>query len=112
MLGGEPAKRAPEVDEAMHSDPLRLTQAQTNFEENQCNGNAKIDIPSTYGLPLEGEWIVCASGEAGCEMGMSESTSIHNEAEVFAQTPAECDGSVFFLFLSGLWLDYVLSYRT
>ena len=90
LLGGEPAKRAPKVDEAMRSDPLRLTQAQTNFKENQCNGNAKIDIPSAYGLPLKGEWLVCASGEAGCEMGMSESASIHNEAEVFAQTPAEC----------------------
>ena len=90
MLGGEPAKRAPEVDEAMRSDPLRLAQAQTNFEENQCNRNAKIDIPSAYGLLLEGEWIVCASGKAGCEMGISKSASIHNEVEVFAQTPAEC----------------------
>ena len=55
MLGGELAKRAPKVDEAQHSNPLRLAQVPTNFEENQCNGNAKIDVLSAYGLPLKGE---------------------------------------------------------
>ena len=86
LLGGELEKRAPEVDEALHSDPLRLAQAQTNFKENQHNGNAKIDIPSAYGLPLKGEWIVCASGE----MGTSESAGVDDEAEAFTQMLAEC----------------------
>ena len=89
LLGGEPAKRAPEVDETMRSDPQRLVRAQTNFEESQRSENAKIDVPSAHGLPLEGEWIVCASGEASCEMGMSESGSIDDEAEVVAQMPAK-----------------------
>ena len=89
LLGGEPAKRAPEVDKTMHSNPLRLTQAQTNFEENQHSKNAKIDVPSTYGLPLEGEWIVCVSGEASCEMGMSESAGIDDKVEAFTQMLAE-----------------------
>ncbi|KIM60690.1 hypothetical protein SCLCIDRAFT_1216601 [Scleroderma citrinum Foug A] len=30
LLGREPAKRASEVNETMHSDPQRLAQAQTN----------------------------------------------------------------------------------
>ena len=55
LLGGELAKRAPKVDEAQHSNPLRLAQVQTIFEENQCNGNAKINVLSAYGLPLKGE---------------------------------------------------------
>ena len=86
LLGRELAKRAPEVNEALCSDPLRLTQAQTNFEENQHNGNAKIDVPSTYRLPLEGEWIVCASGE----MGMSKSAGVDDKVEAFTQMLAEC----------------------
>ena len=89
LPGGELAKRAPEVDEAQHSNSLRLAQVQTNFEENQHNGNAKIDILSTYGLPLKGEWIVCASGKASCEMGTSKSTGVDDEAEAFTQTLAE-----------------------
>ena len=89
MLGGELAKRASEVNEALHSDPLRLVQVQTNFEENQHNGNAKINIFSAYRLLLEGEWIVCASSEASCEMGMSESTGIADKAEAFTQMLAK-----------------------
>ena len=56
LLGGELAKRAPEVNETMRSNSLRLAQVQTNFEENQHSKNTKINVPSTYGLPLEGEW--------------------------------------------------------
>ena len=89
LLGGELAKRASEVNQALHSDPLRLVQAQTNFEENQHNGNAKINIFSAYGLLPEGEWIVCASSEASCEMGMSESTGIADKAEAFTQMLAK-----------------------
>ena len=62
---------------------------QTNFEESQRSENAKIDIPSAHGLPLEGEWIICASGEASCEMGMSESAGVDDKAEVVAQMLAE-----------------------
>lgn len=64
LLGREPAKRASEVNETMHSDPQRLAQAQTNYEENQHSNNATKDVPSMHGLPLMGEWIVCASGKA------------------------------------------------
>ena len=89
LLGGEPAKRAPEVDETMHSNPQRLARAQTNFEENQRSKNAMKDVPSTHGLLLEGEWIVCASGEASCEMGTSESRSVDDKVEVFVQMPTK-----------------------
>lgn len=89
LLGGEPAKRAPEVDKTMRSNPQRLARAQTNFEENQRSKNATKDVPSTHGLPLEGEWIVCASGEASCEMGTSESGSVDDEVEAFVQMPTK-----------------------
>ena len=89
LLGGELAKSTPEVDEALCSNPLRLAQAQTNFEENQHSKNAKIDVPSTYGLPLEGEWIVCVSSKASCEMGMSECAGVDDKAEAFTQMLAE-----------------------
>ena len=88
LLGGEPAKRAPEVDETMRSNPQRLMQAQT-IEENQRSKNATKDIPGTHGLPLEGEWIVCVSGEASCEMGTSESRSVDDEVEAFVQMPTK-----------------------
>ena len=74
----------------MRSDPQRLAQPQTNYEENQRSRNAKIDVPGAHRLPLEGEWIVCASSKASCEMGMNERTSVDDEVEVFAKTPTEC----------------------
>ena len=89
LLGGEPAKRAPEVDETMRSNPQRLARAQINFEENQRSKNTTKDVPSTHGLPLEGEWIVCASGKVSCEMGTSESGSVDDEVEAFVQMPTK-----------------------
>jgi len=67
-LGGEPAERVQGVgegDETERDGQSRLKQ--TNFyckEDRQRNENANADVPSTYKLPLEGEWLVCASGEA------------------------------------------------
>ena len=89
LLGRELAKRAPEVNETMRSNPQRLVQAQTNFEDNQRSKNATKDVPSTHGLPLEGEWIVCVSGKASCEMGTSKSGSIDDEVEAFVQMPTK-----------------------
>ena len=67
-LGGEPAERVQGVgegDETERDSQLRLKQ--TNFyckEDRQRNENANADVPSTYKLPLEGEWTVYVSGEA------------------------------------------------
>ena len=93
LLGGALVKRTcpvDKVDKTMHSDPQRLVQAQTNYEENQHSGNTKINVPGAHGLLLKGEWIVCVSSKASCEMGMNEHTSVDNEVEVFAKTPTEC----------------------
>ena len=65
-LGREPAERAHRVDEGdetEHRCQSRLPQ--TNLHEQNCehNGNAQADIHTTYGLPLQGEWEVCASSE-------------------------------------------------
>ena len=67
-LGGEPAARdcgVDEGDETEHEPQSRLQQ--TTFyckEAHQRSGNTNENIPNAYGLPLKGEWEVCASGEA------------------------------------------------
>jgi len=67
LLGGEPAKRASGVDKGdkmEHDSQSRLQQTQFYYEGScQHDENANANIPSAYGLPLEGEWLVCASGE-------------------------------------------------
>ena len=67
-LGGKPAERARGVDEGdgMEREPQSRLQ-QTIFyskEDIQRNANINENVPNAYGLPLKGEWEVCASGEA------------------------------------------------
>jgi len=68
VLGGEPAERIQGVgegDETERDGQSRLQQ--TIFyckESRQHDENANANVPSAYRLPLEGEWLVCASGEA------------------------------------------------
>jgi len=67
LLGIKPAERACGVDEGDEECECNTQLQQTNLhdeESYQCNKNAQEDIPSTYGLPLMGEWTVYASGEA------------------------------------------------
>jgi len=67
LLGRELAERVCGVDEGdgKEREPQSRLQ-QTNFyckESHQGNENANRNIPNTYGLPLEGEWLVYASGK-------------------------------------------------
>ena len=87
-LGGKPAERACGVNEGDGTEREPQTQLQqTNFyceESHQHNANTNEDIPSTQKLPLEGEWIVYASGEMGdpnvvsegCKRGTSEGACV------------------------------------
>ena len=78
LPGSELANRASRVDEADEMPDgcqLRPQQAEPYHKESQCNENAKKNIPSTHGVPLEGEWRVCASGRVRSdsrEDGMGE----------------------------------------
>ena len=87
LLGGEPAERVHIVDEDDETEREPQTRLQqTGFyceESHQRSGNAMDNIPVTHGVPLEGEWTRCASGEVsdpkldgieseGCASGMDE----------------------------------------
>ena len=63
--GSKLAKWASEVDKAKEIPDGRQPQAkQANsyYKESQRNENTKRNISSTHGVPLKGEWNVCASG--------------------------------------------------
>jgi len=73
-LGREPVERIHRVDEGDEERERKSRLQQTNLHDESCqrNENAQEDIPSAHRLPLEGEWIVCASGgltnsSEGCE---------------------------------------------
>ena len=99
LLGREPAERVCRVDEGdeMERKPqLQLQQTQFYCEENcQRNGNARGNVPSAHGLPLEGEWPACASGETTNPKG-SENTSNaaveHADGSCERSKLAEVDG--------------------
>ena len=67
-LGGKLAERAYGVNEGdgtKHESKSQLQQTKLLCKEShQCSGNTNRAIPDAYGLPLEGEWTVCMSGEA------------------------------------------------
>jgi len=95
-LGIKPAEGACGVDEGDEEREHESQTQQTNLyckEELQHNEDAKNDVPSAHGLPLEGEWIVCASGETrhskSCERGIVERACV-GEAEAVIQTIVEC----------------------
>ena len=68
LLGGEPAERVHIVDEGDETErEPQMQLQQTGFyceESRQHSGNATDNIPVAHGVPLEGEWTWCASGEA------------------------------------------------
>jgi len=125
LLGREPAERVYGVDEGdgKEREPQSRLQ-QTDFyckESRQRNGNTNENVPKAYGLPLEGEWTVYASGglensrestdhpseskvtedtarveSEGCERGTVERASV-DEAETLVECcqqlcMADCDG--------------------
>ena len=65
LPGRELANRARRVDKANETPDGRQPQAQQvklHHKRSQRNENAKRNIPSAHGVPLEGEWSMCASG--------------------------------------------------
>ena len=65
LPGSEPAKRASAVDKAEETPDGRQPQAKQvklYHKRSQRNENVERNIPSAHGVPLEGEWSVCASG--------------------------------------------------
>ena len=101
LLGGELAETACGVDEGDETGrkDLRLLKAGLYCKErHQRNENTTDDIPSTYGMPLKGEWVICASGEVGCCGGIVEQAGV-DEAEALepVDTPDELDMLVIVL---------------
>ena len=81
VLGRDLAERVHIVDEGgeEHKPPLRLQQIKFYCREiDQRSGIANGDVPITNGLPLEGEWAIYPSGDAGQEV---EPTDSSNELE-------------------------------
>jgi len=76
LLGREPAERASGVGEGDETEREHESQPQQiNFyckESCQRNGNANGNVPSAHKLPLEGEWVVCASGEVSSSSGHAD----------------------------------------
>jgi len=79
LLGGEPAERVcgvDEGDETEHDSESRLQQTQFYYEEGrQHDENANRNVPKAHGLPLEGEWLVCACGEATNSNGDADASN-------------------------------------
>ena len=91
-LGRELVGMAHRVDKGSkeHEPQSQLQQMEFYCKEScQHNTNTNKDIPSAQKLPLEGEWIVCVSGEIGYEGGTDGRACI-DEAEEADQVPAEC----------------------
>ena len=75
MLGRGPVLEACGIDEGDRERNSQLQPQQRNLydeESRQHDENAIADVPNAYGLPLVGEWEVCASGRLSCESGTSE----------------------------------------
>ena len=84
LLGGEPVEKVCGVDEGNQTEresKSRLQQTKLYCENiDQHSGNANANVPSTYKLPLEGEWTGYVSGKSneskGCSGGMGERASV------------------------------------
>ena len=67
--------RVDEADETPDEHQPQSQQRQLYHKESQHNENMKRNIPSAHGVPLEGEWSVCASGRVrldSCKDSMGE----------------------------------------
>ncbi|KIM58353.1 hypothetical protein SCLCIDRAFT_28137, partial [Scleroderma citrinum Foug A] len=101
LLGGEPAERVHIVDEGDETE--REPQARLQQTNLLCGGicqhnkNANTNIPIAYGLPLEGEWTVCASGEASNPKGSENASNAaikHADGSCEHPRLADVDGVV------------------
>ena len=66
VLDGKPAMRACGVDE---DDEI----AHLHDEDSQHDENARDNLPEAHGVPLDGEWAVCASGSVKSSSGAQSS---------------------------------------
>ena len=85
LPGRELANRARRVDEANETPDGRQPQAQQvklHHKRSQRNENAKRNIPSAHGVPLEGEWSVCASGRVRNSKSDSRGRGVGKHASV------------------------------
>ena len=93
MLGGEPVAEACRVDEGNGTEckpQTRLQQMKSLCKEIiQHSGNANRAIPDAYGLPLEGEWSVLASGKTSDPKGDANAS---NAAVEPVDSPSELEG--------------------
>ena len=89
LPGSELANRARRVDEANEMPDGRQLQAQQvklHHKRSQRNENAKRNIPSAHGVPLEGEWSMCASGQV---IDSRDNASMSNTAVEHADSSDE-----------------------
>ena len=99
LLGGKPAERASGVDEGNEMErgcQTRLQQIEFYCEEkHQRDENTQENLPSTYGLPLEGEWTACASSGLENSRESTDGPSESREAEDTAEIESEgCNGGM------------------
>ena len=69
--------KAKETPDGRQSQPQ---QAELYCKGSQLNENAESNIPSTHGVPLEGEWSMCASGRVMDSLKVSASGSNANSS--------------------------------
>ena len=73
LLGREPVERARRVGEGDETERKPQMQLQQIIfyckESHQRNENTNRNLPDAHGLPLEGEWLVCASGKTSNPKG-------------------------------------------
>jgi len=77
-LGGGPVLEACGIDEGDRERNSQLQPQQMNlYDEESCqhDKNANANIPSAHELPLEGEWLVYASGEATNSNGDADASN-------------------------------------
>ena len=78
-LGREQAERVHGVDDGDETErDSKSRLQQTDFyckESRQRNGNTNANVPNAHGLPLEGEWSVCASGETTNSNGDADASN-------------------------------------
>jgi len=96
-LGREPVTRDCGVDEGDGDREYQSRIQQTEFsckESRQHDKNENANVPNAHGLPLEGEWTVCASGEASDWNGDANASNAAvervdspNESRVTEDTP-------------------------
>ena len=97
LLGRKPAERVHRADEGDEERDNQSQLQQTRFyckERHQHNKNAKNDIPHAHGLPLEGEWSVCASGESSNLNGDADASNAAVEHVYGPSESRETEGTM------------------